>query len=108
MHLLFQLAKEREDERREAQEKEDSLKAKKKSDPNALKVYSKGVGKFLNPAIKKAARYTHTHARTHARTHACTHTRAHRIGRQRNAITIETFETTPNQEYSNQNRFRLE
>lgn len=51
-----QLAKEREEEQKEAQAKEESLKAKKKSDPNELKAYSKGVGKFLNPAIKKAAR----------------------------------------------------
>ena len=57
-HFFFfeQLAKEREEEQREAQAKEESLKAKKKSDPNELKAYSKGVGKFLNPAIKKAAR----------------------------------------------------
>ena len=41
---------------KEAREKEESLKAKKKSDPNELKVYTKGVGKFLNPAIKKQAR----------------------------------------------------
>ena len=54
--FLKQLAKEREEEQKEAQAKEDSLKAKKKSDPNELKAYSKGVGKFLNPAIKKAAR----------------------------------------------------
>ena len=53
---MFQLAKEREEEMRAAQEKEDSLKAKKKEDPNELKVYSKGVGKFLNPALKKEAR----------------------------------------------------
>jgi hypothetical protein len=52
----LQLAKEREDEMKEAREKEESLKAKKKSDPNALKVYTKGVGKFLNPTIKKEAR----------------------------------------------------
>ncbi len=54
--FLLQLAKEREDEMKEAREKEESLKAKKKSDPNALKVYTKGVGKFLNPTIKKEAR----------------------------------------------------
>ena len=54
--FLEQLAKERKEEQKEAQAKEDSLKAKKKSDPNELKAYSKGVGKFLNPAIKKAAR----------------------------------------------------
>ena len=41
---------------RAAQDKEESLKAKKKEDPNELKVYSKGVGKFLNPVLKKEAR----------------------------------------------------
>ena len=54
--FCLQLAKEREEEMKEAREKEESLKAKKKSDPNELKVYTKGVGKFLNPAIKKQAR----------------------------------------------------
>ncbi len=38
-------------------EKEEGLKAKKKDDPNELKVYSNGVGKFLNPTLKKEARY---------------------------------------------------
>lgn len=41
---------------RAVREKEENLSAKKKDDSKELKIYSTGVGKFLNPAIKKEAR----------------------------------------------------
>ena len=51
-----QLAKERAEELAKTREKEESLKAKKKQVETGLKVYSKGVGKFINPSVKKQAR----------------------------------------------------
>ena len=54
-----QLAKERAEELAKTNEKEKSLMVKKKetsSSSTGLKVYSKGIGKFINPALKKEAR----------------------------------------------------
>ena len=51
-----QLAKERAEELAKNREKEQNLMAKKKQvDPAGLKAYSKGVGKFINPNLKKKA-----------------------------------------------------
>ena len=51
-----QLAKERAEELAKTREKEQNLMAKKKQvDPAGLKAYSKGVGKFINPNLKKKA-----------------------------------------------------
>ena len=51
-----QLAKERAEELAKTREKEQNLNAKKKQvDPAGLKAYSKGVGKFINPNLKKKA-----------------------------------------------------
>ena len=49
------LAEERRQELEKNREKEAELKAKKKEKP-AQKVYTKGVGKFINPSLKKEAR----------------------------------------------------
>lgn len=58
-----QLAKERMEELEKAKQQEKSLNEKKKSSAGAggdqnqsYKVYSKGIGKFINPALKKEAR----------------------------------------------------
>merc|ERR1712083_607795 len=51
-----QLAKERAEELAKTKEKEQNLMAKKKQVETGLKVYSKGVGKFINPNFKKQAR----------------------------------------------------
>ena len=60
MHLvlwfLLQLAKERQEELEKAKEKEANLAAKKETKPER-KIYSKGVGKFINPSLKKEARW---------------------------------------------------
>ena len=51
-----QLAKERAEELAKNREKEQNLMNKKKQvDPAGLKAYSKGVGKFINPNLKKKA-----------------------------------------------------
>ena len=51
-----QLAKERAEELAKTREKEQNLNAKKKQvDSAGLKAYSKGVGKFINPNLKKKA-----------------------------------------------------
>jgi len=51
------LAEERRKELNSAQEKEEEIKEKKKDKP-VKKVYSSGVGKFINPNLKKEARKT--------------------------------------------------
>ena len=51
-----QLAKERAEELAKTREKEQNLIAKKKQVDTGLKEYSKGVGKFINPNLKKQAR----------------------------------------------------
>ena len=52
-----QLAKERAEEMAKTKEKEMSLKEKKKSvGDTGVKVYSKGIGKFINPKLKKEAK----------------------------------------------------
>ena len=51
----FQLARLRQEEQAKASEKEVSLAQKKKEEP-ALKVFTSGVGKFINPGLKKEAR----------------------------------------------------
>lgn len=51
-----QLAKERKEETAKTREKELSLLEKKKKADTGLKVYTKGVGKFINPQLKKEAR----------------------------------------------------
>ena len=51
-----QLAKERAEEMAKTKEKELSLKEKKKSVDTGVKVYSKGIGKFINPKLKKEAK----------------------------------------------------
>ena len=50
------LAKERAEELAKTKEKEMSLQEKKKKVDTGIKVYSKGVGKFINPKLKKEAR----------------------------------------------------
>ena len=52
----FQLAKLREDEIEKTKIQETVVQEKKKE--KTQKVYSKGVGKFINPALKKEARYS--------------------------------------------------
>ena len=52
-----ELAEERRSELDKAKKKEDDIKEKKKLEPQR-KVYSAGVGKFINPALKKEARKT--------------------------------------------------
>lgn len=51
-----ELAKERAVELAKTKEKELSLMEKKKKAETGLKVYSQGVGKFINPLLKKEAR----------------------------------------------------
>ena len=53
-----QLAKERAEEMAKTKEKELSLKEKKSksSGESGVKVYSKGIGKFINPKLKKEAK----------------------------------------------------
>ena len=51
-----QLAKERAEEMTKAKEKEQNLAEKKKKSDTGLKTYGKGIGKFINPQIKKEAR----------------------------------------------------
>ena len=50
------LAKERAEELAKTKEKEQNLAEKKKKAEVGLKAYSKGVGKFINPQIKKEAK----------------------------------------------------
>ena len=50
-----ELAEERKRESEKANEKEEEIKEKKKSEPRQ-KVYASGVGKFINPNLKKEAR----------------------------------------------------
>merc|ERR1719411_2442832 len=51
-----ELAKERGEELAKTKKKEMSLQEKKKKVDTGIKVYSKGVGKFINPKLKKEAR----------------------------------------------------
>ena len=51
-----ELAKERAEELAKTKEKEMSLQEKKKKVDTGIKVYSKGIGKFINPKLKKEAR----------------------------------------------------
>ena len=51
----FQLAQLRQEEQAKAREKEASLEQKKKEEP-AMRVFTSGVGKFINPGLKKEAR----------------------------------------------------
>jgi len=51
-----QLAKERSEELAKTKVKEQNLAEKKKKIESGLKTYGKGVGKFINPQIKKEAR----------------------------------------------------
>ena len=51
-----QLAKERSEEMAKTKEKEVSLEEKKKKTDSGVKVYSKGIGKFINPKLIKDAR----------------------------------------------------
>ena len=51
----FQLSRLRQEEQAKAREKEVSLEQKKKDEP-ARKVFTSGVGKFINPGLKKEAR----------------------------------------------------
>ncbi len=52
----LKLAKEREEEMAKNQEKEQALREKKTKSASAQKVYAAGVGKYINPTIKKDAR----------------------------------------------------
>ena len=52
----LQLAKERQEEIDKMKEKEASVKEKGKDTVKERKVYSSGVGKFINPNLKKEAR----------------------------------------------------
>ena len=52
-----QLNEERQKELEKTQQKEEQIKEKKKLEPNR-KVYASGVGKFINPNVKKDARKT--------------------------------------------------
>ena len=52
---MFKLAEERKIELDKAKVKEEEIKEKKKSEPHQ-KVYTTGVGKFINPSLKKEAR----------------------------------------------------
>ena len=49
------MARLRQEEQAKAREKEVSLEQKKKDEP-ARKVFTSGVGKFINPGLKKEAR----------------------------------------------------
>ena len=53
--FLLQLAKEREEEAEKNRVEEQNLEEKKKKEPER-KVFTKGVGKFINPNLKKEAR----------------------------------------------------
>ena len=50
------LAKERAEEMAKTKEKEQNLAEKKRKAEAGLKTYSKGIGKFINPQVKKEAR----------------------------------------------------
>ena len=49
------MARLRQEEQAKAREKEVSLEQKKKEEP-AMRVFTSGVGKFINPGLKKEAR----------------------------------------------------
>ena len=49
------MARLRQEEKEKAREKEVSLEQKKKEEP-ARKVFTSGIGKFINPGLKKEAR----------------------------------------------------
>ena len=51
----FKLNEERQKELEKTQQKEEQIKEKQKLEPNR-KVYASGVGKFINPNVKKDAR----------------------------------------------------